>query len=267
MSRTTTRHPRLPARLLKTSRHVVGSGLAWVSVFLPTPPVATRSRSAVIGCGGRGTGASTTCSAQPKASLVAVGDFFKDRLAIDEEPGQARAISRRARRSAVRRMGRLPEGHRQRRQLHHPAPRRPPADVPEGRDCVGKNVFTEKPVAGTQPASSGLRAGGPGQEQVPCRRGHAAASSRGVSRDAQAREIRAIGDVSRCACSGTGGLGQASPADDRHGWQLRNWLYFTWLSAPTRRQHVTTSTWPLGMGDKVPVRSSASEAVRPALHW
>ncbi len=73
---------------------------------------------ALIGCGGRGTGAATDClSANENVKLIALADAFEDR-----PPGPPKTCSenypqqdRRAQRPHLRRLRRLPEGHRQRR--------------------------------------------------------------------------------------------------------------------------------------------------------
>ena len=79
-------------------------------------------RIGVIGCGGRGTGAvDDAISSSAGVTLVAMGDMFGDRL--DRQPGAPdREVRRqdRCRRSRVHRPRRLREGHRDRRELHHP---------------------------------------------------------------------------------------------------------------------------------------------------
>ena len=63
------------------------NALAAVAATMPTMAHVEgkqRIRVGLIGCGGRGSGAATDCcKAAPEAQIVAMGDVFKDRLAMN----------------------------------------------------------------------------------------------------------------------------------------------------------------------------------------
>ena len=251
---------------LKTSTAVVvGSGLA-SGLGLPGAYAAGSDeiKVGVIGCGGRGTGAiDNVLGSAEGVRLVAIGDLFQDRLQESlknlAKHGEKAAVP--ADRQFVG-MGRLPEGHRQRRQLHHPGdPSGLPADALKGRHrSRQERLHREARGRGFSRHQAGYeladlaKSKGLGVVAGTQRRHHAA-----YLETLKRVKDGAIGDVVALRVFwNQGGLWtkprQAEWTDME--WQLRNWLYFTWLSGDhIVEQHVhniDVGRW--AMGDKVPVR-------------
>jgi predicted dehydrogenase len=196
-------------------------------------------RVGVIGCGGRGTGAAVNAlEAGPDVRITAMGDLFVDRL-----------------NSSLANLKKFDESR---------------VDVPEARrftgfdsfqgvigtDCdivilatppgfrpqhfqaaveAGKNVFMEKPVA----------VDGSGIRQVMEAAALAAANKQSVVSGTQRRHEKCYleamerlhrGDIGKLVAGrcywNMGGLWNVSPEGSRSDMenQIRNWLYFTWLS-------------------------------------
>jgi predicted dehydrogenase len=197
-----------------------------------------RLRVGLVGCGGRGTGAAGDCaSAAEGVEIYALGDLFSDRLE-----------------SCRRRLGRLAEKNQvtaERCFTGFDAYRRvidsgvdlvllttPPGFRPMHLKAAveaGKHVFAEKPVA-VDPA---------GVRTVLAAAELAASKGVGILAGTQYRHhagcietIRrihegAIGEVVGAQCyHNTGGLWMhpRQPEWSDTEWQIRNWLYFTWLS-------------------------------------
>jgi predicted dehydrogenase len=202
-----------------------------------------RLRVGVIGCGGRGTGAAINClEASPDTEIVALGDAFQDRLvgARNELGKSGEGLEERARVAddrcfvgfdayqKVLALGDIdivilatPPGFR--------------AKHFEAAVAAGKHVFMEKPVA-VDPA---------GVRTVIAAAKQAQAKGLSVVAGTQRRHEKsyletmaklkdgAIGKIVSARCFwNQGGLWmnkrQAAWSDVE--WQLRNWLYFTWLS-------------------------------------
>jgi myo-inositol 2-dehydrogenase / D-chiro-inositol 1-dehydrogenase len=207
-------------------------------------------RVGLIGCGGRGTGAAINAlSAAPGVKIVALADAFKDRL----EEGR-KNLSAHVTKNAA-------EGARPSDKLDVPDDRcfvgldayqkllavgdvnyiilaTPPAFRPahlEAAVAAGKNIFTEKPVA----------VDGPGIRRVLATYEKATAKRLAIAAGTQRRHQTGyletmklihdgrIGDIVAARCYwNQGGLWkkdrQAGWSDLE--WQMRNWLYFTWLS-------------------------------------
>jgi predicted dehydrogenase len=249
------------------------STLAAASVIIPRPAeaAARRRRSAetirvgVIGCGGRGSGAVRDClRADPDTVLVAMGDLFPDRLD-------------RAKTNLARVAGENPDFAKQ----YQVTPEMsfsgfdayqrvlatdidlvilatPPGFRPQhlaAAVAAGKHIFMEKPVA-VDPA--GIRS-------VIASADAAKASSLAIVAGTQRRhdpgynEVmmrvhdRAIGDVvSGQVFWNQGGLWKADrqAAWSDTEWQIRNWLYFTWLSGDhIVEQHIhnlDVANWAMG---------------------
>ncbi len=216
-------------------------------------------RIGLIGCGGRGTGAvGDAINGAPGVTLVAMGDMFRDRL----EESRARlqknfgnkidvpddrtfvgfdAFERVLKTDANYIVLATPPGFR---------PQHLQAAV-----AAGKNIFTEKPVAVDGP---GIRTVLDVYEQAKARN---LAIGVGTQRRHQAGYIEtlkriqdgAIGDIVAARVYWNQGPlwkrdRQASWSDME--WQLRNWLYFTWLSGDhIVEQHVhnlDVANWALG---------------------
>ena len=204
----------------------------------------------LIGCGGRGTGAAmNVLSAAPGVKLVAMGDAFRDRL--DE-----------SRTTLLSKLGEQASktGSKITDILDVPNDRcfvgfdafdkviasdvnyiilaTPPAFRPQhlmAAVAAGKNVFTEKPVA----------VDGPGIRSVLATYETARSKGLGIGAGTQRRHQIGyqetmklvhdgqIGQIVAARCYwNQGGLWKKDRQPDWNDleWQLRNWLYFTWLS-------------------------------------
>ena len=198
-------------------------------------------RVGVIGCGGRGTGAAINCiESSPGVKIVALGDLFKDRLdgclnglagnenakgRIDVTPDRCFVGFDNDEKVIASGVDMVilatPPGFR-------------PAHFKAAVEA-GKHVFMEKPVA----------VDGPGIRTVMAAGELAAQKKLGVVAGTQRRHqapyvatmkrIRegAIGEIVAAQCYwNQGGLwnhGRKPEWTDME-WQVRNWLYFTWLS-------------------------------------
>jgi len=197
-------------------------------------------RVGLIGCGGRGTGAAVNCvESSPGVRVVAMGDAFADRLATSaghlaerlpseafDVPESRRFVGFGAYREVLQSGVDLvllatPPGFR-------------PAHLRAAIDA-GVHVFAEKPVAVDPP---GVRAVIAAAEAA---RSRGLAIVAGTQRRHQApyletmRRIHdgAIGEIVGGQCYwNQGGLWvhERQPAYTDLEWQLRNWLYFAWLS-------------------------------------
>jgi predicted dehydrogenase len=207
------------------------------------PPVHAGGSDAIriglIGCGGRGSGAvDDAISSSTGVSLVAMGDLFADRLqeartrlkekfgaAIDVPDGRAfsgfDAFEKVIASDVNYIILATPPGFR-------------PAHL-AAAIAAGKHVFTEKPVA----------VDGPGIRQVLAVYEQAKAKGLGVAAGTQRRHQTGyletmkrihdggIGRIVSARCYWNQGFlwkkdREASWSDAE--WQIRNWLYFTWLS-------------------------------------
>jgi predicted dehydrogenase len=195
-------------------------------------------RIGLIGCGGRGTGAvEDALTSSQGVKLVAMGDAFADRLsssrmALTEKFGASIDVGDRAftgfdaykkvlATDANYIILATPPGFR---------PTHLAAAV-----AANKNIFTEKPVAVDGP---GIRAVLQVYEQAKAK---GLAIAAGTQRRHQTGYIEtmkrihdgAIGDITSARCYwNQGGLWKRDrqPEWTDAEWQLRNWLYFTWLS-------------------------------------
>ena len=222
----------------------------------------------LIGCGDRGTGAATQAlNADPNTKLVAMGDLFKDHLDAkfkvlkDDEKVGARVEVKPENRfvgwdaylkvlaAGVDVVILTTPPHF--RPLHHKA-----------AVDAGKHVFCEKPVAVDAP---GVRA-----VMEACREAKAKNLSivsglcyryERSKRETMARvHDGAIGDIVALQTNyNTHGLWSFKRQPDWSDmeWQLRNWLYFTWLSGDHNvEQHIhSLDKMAWAMKDEPPVRA------------
>lgn len=213
----------------------------------------------VIGCGGRGSGAAGDClAASPGMKIVAVGDLFEDRV---------KGLANRLRNEQADKID-LPDervfwGFDNYQKVLAAGVdmvilATPPGFRPlhfEAAIAAGKHVFMEKPVA----------VDGPGIRRVLAAAEQASQKKLGVVAGTQRRHdlgyvetIKrihdgAIGDiVAGSVYWNQGGLWShtQSPGQSDMEWQIRNWLYFTWLSGDhIVEQHVhnlDVANWCIG---------------------
>jgi myo-inositol 2-dehydrogenase/D-chiro-inositol 1-dehydrogenase len=254
-------HPRTPSRrdFMKTSAAVVGGTLA-SGLVLPGAYAAGSDeiRVGLIGCGGRGTGAvDNVLKAAEGVRLVAAGDIFKDHLASSldnlKSHGDKAAVS-----PDMQFVGWDAYKKVLATDVNYVILATPPAFRPiHLRAAVeaGKNIFTEKPVA-VDPA--GIKACFEIADLAKQKNLAIAAGTQRRHHAAYLETMRrihdgAIGDVVALRVFwNQGGLWTKprQPEWTDMEWQLRNWLYFTWLSGDhIVEQHVhniDVANWVMG---------------------
>jgi predicted dehydrogenase len=196
-------------------------------------------RLGLVGCGGRGTGAANDCVRSSEGvNLVAMGDLFEDR--IEESTNELE-----------KRLGDSFQVEEDRKFVGFDAYKKvigsdvdlvifatPPAFRPTHLRAAieaGKHVFIEKPVA-TDP--TGIRSVMESAEMAE-KKGLAIVAGTQRRHDPAYREAMkrihdgAIGEVKSAQVYwNQGGLWhhEREPGMSDMEWQVRNWLYFTWLS-------------------------------------
>jgi predicted dehydrogenase len=225
-------------------------------------PRDSRLRVGVIGCGGRGTGAAANIlQASPETEIVALGDLFPDRL-----EGCARHLAQLspdlAARCCVDRdrcfSGFDAYRHVLASGLDVVILATPPGFRPihfEAAVQSGVHVFMEKPVA-VDPVGVRrvLAAADAADERRLCVVAGTQRRHERSYRDTIARiRAGAIGRITGGACYwNQGGLWKVDRADGMSDaeWQIRNWLYFVWLSGDhIVEQHVhniDVMNWAIG---------------------
>jgi predicted dehydrogenase len=239
---------------------VVGGTLASTVDIVPGAFAAGSDeiRVGVIGCGGRGTGAiENVLSAAPGVRLVAVGDLFPDRLASSlanlQKLGDKVAVPKELQFSGWDAYQKVIASD-----VNYVILASPPGFRPAHLQAAigaGKHVFTEKPVcvdaAGYKTvvaAAATAKEKGLGVAAGTQRRHHAAYL------EAMKRlHDGAIGDIVAVrAYWNQGGLWNKPREADWTDmeYQLRNWLYYTWLSGDhIVEQHVhnlDVGNWGMG---------------------
>jgi predicted dehydrogenase len=256
---------------LKSTTAVVGGSLLG-SMALGARVYAGGSdviRIGLVGCGGRGTGAAEQAlAADPNVHLVALGDTFADRVES--------ALERLQHRSTV---GRIDVPHERRFAgfdahkhvieasdvvLLCTPPHFRPAHL-KAAVAAGKHVFAEKPVA--------VDAGGVRSVIETCQYAEAKRLSvvsglcwrydPGMRATFAQIHDGLIGDIVAMQTSyDTHGLWNhpRQPSWSDMEWQIRNWLYFTWLSGDFNvEQHVHSldkTAW--AMRDQYPIACSGT---------
>ena len=253
---------------IKTSTAaVVGGTIASSLTSIPGAYAAGSDeiRVGVIGCGGRGTGAvDDVLKAAEGVRLVAMGDLFKDRL-----DASLQNLAKHGAKIAVPPDRQFVGWDNFKKvvavsDVNYIILATPPAFRPMHLRAAieaGKHVFTEKPVAVD---TAGIKAV---YELADLAKSKNLGLAAGTQRRHQAAYIEAmkrvhdgaIGDVVALrAFWNQGGLWTKprQPEWTDMEWQLRNWLYFTWLSGDhIVEQHVhnlDVANWV--MGDEIPVR-------------
>lgn len=221
----------------------VSAGAAGIAAMAATGNYAfaqgsDRIRVGLIGCGGRGTGAAGDCAnAAPGIEIVALGDAFKDR--VDGCKNGLRSLGDKFKVTddrcfvgfdAYKRV--VDSG------VDMVILASPPGFRPEHlRYAIdkGKHVFMEKPVATDAPGVRQVIASSEAAQQK--RLGIVAGTQRRHQNNYIACMKRihdgALGKIVAAQCYwNQGGLWNngRQPGWTDMEWQVRNWLYFTWLS-------------------------------------
>jgi predicted dehydrogenase len=196
-------------------------------------------RVGVIGCGGRGTGAALdAAAAHPNVVIWAAGDAFADRLAssrmhLDERLKERNRITEERAFAGLDAYRKVIESG-----VDVVILTSPPGFRPQHFKAAieaGKHVFAEKPVAVDGPGiRTFLDATALATSKGLCvvagtQRRHDVAYQQAMRRIHDG----AIGEITACyAYWNQGGLWMHArkPEWSDLEWQLRNWLYFTWLS-------------------------------------
>lgn len=261
---------RLPSRrsFLQQSGSILAAGAAIGSLAVPRAVHAAGSdvlRVGLVGCGGRGTGAaSQALQADQNVQLTAVGDVFADKI-------QSSLKNLRASHSEKVKVGddqcfvgfdayqKVIDSGVDVVLLCTP-PHFRPVQI-EAAVKAGKHIFAEKPVAVDAPGVRRVLAACEEAKQKKL----SVVSGLCWRYDAAKREaVERIhnGDIGRVVAMqvsyNTGSLWMhpRKPEWSDMEWQLRNWLYFTWLSGDhNNEQHVHSldkAAWV--MNDEPPVR-------------
>ncbi len=258
-------------RFLKTT----AAAVAGASVLEFAPPVHAAGSGTIkvglIGCGGRGTGAAEqACNAGDDVRLIALGDLFRDHL---EDKREVLRSSLRGKFAVTEEncfvgfdayKGVIGSGVDV--VLLATPPHFRPAHLKAAIEA-GKHVFAEKPVAVDGPgARSVLQTCASAKEKKLaivsglCWRRHD-----GMRETMQHINDGAIGDIVAMQCSYNMGPLWVKTLKEKQDkgwsdmeWQIRNWLYFTWLSGDhIVEQHVHSlhkMAW--AMKNEYPVRAT-----------
>jgi predicted dehydrogenase len=248
-----------------------GAALAGTAALAGLPSVHAAGndviRVGLIGCGGRGTEAASQCvRGGPNVKLVAMADAFRDRL-----EGSLNGLSRNGQLA-----GRIDVPNDRRfvglDAYEHVLPlvdlvvlATPPGFRPihiRAAVAAGKHIFTEKPIAVDAP---GVRTVLQAFEDANRRRLSCVAGTQRRYQTSYVESMKrihegALGTITSARCYwNQGGLWSRARTDSMSDleWQLRNWLYFTWLSGDhICEQHVhnlDVVNWALG--NSHPVRA------------
>lgn len=223
-------------------------------------------RVGLVGCGGRGTGAAVQAlNADPNAKLVAMADAFKDKLDASLSGLKKDAVGKKVEVDAEHQFTGF-DGYKKLIGsgvdvvLLATSPHFRPMHL---KACVdaGKHVFCEKPVAVDAPGVRSVLATCEEAKKKDlsivsglCYRYQPA------KRETMARVHEgAIGEIKALHCAfNIGGLWKRDrqPEWSDMEWQMRNWLYFTWLSGDfIVEQHVhSLDKMAWAMKDEYPLK-------------
>jgi predicted dehydrogenase len=217
-------------------------------------------RVGLIGCGGRGTGAATdVCKAAEGVKLVAMADVFPDRLqksfeGLEKLLGDKFAVTADACYTGFDAYEKVVG----RNDVNYVILATPPGFRPvhlEAAVAAGKNIFTEKPVAVD---AVGIRRCLKAYEEAKTKNLGIVAGTQRRHQNGYLEAVKrlkdgAIGNIVSARCYwNQGSLWNAARQENWSDmeWQLRNWLYFTWLSGDhIVEQHVhnlDVANWVIG---------------------
>lgn len=252
------------------------AGLLTLPALSPSALLLGRAviRVGLIGCGGRGTGAAVNALRADKGvELVALADVFPDRLLeclnhLTTGKG-TKDVAARVRVDESRRYSGFEGG---RALIESDVDVVLLAETPHFRPvhlaraiAAGKHVFAEKPVAVDAPGvRSALQSAELAKQKgltlvggLCWRYDNEKVATIGEVLNGRIGEIRAM----QCTYN-TGTLWHRgdNPAWSRMEWQLRNWLYFAWLSGDhIAEQHIhSLDKMPWAMGGAYPVKCTAN---------
>ena len=226
-------------------------------------------RVGLVGCGGRGTGAAVNAlTADAGAVLVAMGDAFSDRLGGSLKNLQQSDVSERIQVDEEHRFTGFDAYKKVIAScdvvLFATPPHFRPAQV-EAAVEAGKHIFAEKPVATDGP---GLRRCWAAADKAKEKKLTLVSGLCYRYQDAKIETEKrihdgALGELRTLQCTyNTGGLwhhGRKKDWSDME-WQVRNWLYFTWLSgdhiAEQSIHSIDKILW--AMQDVPPAKATAS---------
>ena len=264
----TPKHPRDVTR----RAFVETAAVATAAIALPLPPAPAsiggapkKIRIALIGCGGRGTGAVKDClTSSESIELVALGDLFPDHLAkcreslatmVTEDPTLKPKIKVKDSHCFVGfdAYRKVLDGNADLVLLATPPAFR--ARHLAAAIEAGKHVFMEKPVAVDPQGVHAVMA----SSELAAQKGLALVAGTQRRHDAGYRAAierihdGAIGDIVAAEVYwNQGGLWMKprEPSWSDAEWQIRNWLYFTWLSGDHMvEQHIhnlDVANWAFG---------------------
>lgn len=219
--------------LLKSSAFAAGTlALSGAVVPLAQAQGSDTIRVGVVGCGGRGSGAANDCvNSSPGVKIVALADAFPDRMRTLKDKFNVPDNRCFVGIDAYKELMALED-------INVVILATPPGFRPQTlAEAVkrGKNVFMEKPVA-VCPAGIKMVF-----EASDLAKQKGLAIVAGTQRRHERKYVEtmkrihdgAIGDIVSAQCYwNMGGLwvSQRQPGQSDIEWQIRNWLYFTWLS-------------------------------------
>ena len=233
--------PRTRRDFLKTSSAAAAAAATFTRLPGAWAAGSDTIRVGVIGCGGRGTGAAANVlNAAPGVKVVALGDAFKDRLdacraQLLKDPKLAPNVDVPDERMFV---GLDSFQKVLAADVNYVILATPPGFRPEhlaAAVAAGKHIFTEKPVAVDGP---GIRAVLATYEQSKAKNlaivaGTQRRHGKGYIETMKRIHDGAIGDLQSARAYWNQGALWNKPRQPEWSdleWQMRNWLYFTWLS-------------------------------------
>jgi predicted dehydrogenase len=260
------------------------SAASMAAAALAPPPVfaggSDRIRIGLVGCGGRGSGAAADCvRSSPGVELVAMGDLFKDRLdgarrSLKEElPAEAFRVTDETCFVGFDAYRQVIAGNVDLVLLATPAHFR--SIHLKAAVEAGKHVFMEKPVAVDPVGARSVIA----SSEAAAKKNLAVVAGAQRRHERKYREIMkrihdgAIGDLVGAQCywfRGNLWLRERQPGWSDMEWQVRNFVYFTWLSGDciveTLLHNIDVVNWAFG-GPPASALGMGGRQVRTEAKW